>query len=583
MNWNSHEFVWLDWAVLVIGLLGVVWAVWHAIVKDKKASKGESSSDYLFGKGEPWYVIGMAIFAANIGSEHLVGLAGTGAKDGVGMAHWEMQGWMILFLGWLFVPFYQLLNNKLGKIITMPDFLKFRFTHRTGSWLSIITLVAYVLTKVSVTAFTGGIFFEFLLGIPFWYGAIGLIAITAVFTVFGGMKGVMTLSSIQTPILIIGSFLVLFLGLNLLGDGSIAAGWTTMMDNARAMHEGYGINHMFHTDPGDPMYSEYPGYAVFLGASIIGFWYWCTDQHIVQRVLGQQKGEDNAKVIARARRGSIAAGFFKILPCFMFLIPGMIAIALQNKAGSGFDMGMNAAGQLNTDAAFAVMVKNVLPTGVKGIVTIGFVCALVASLAAFFNSCATLFTEDFYKPLKKGMSEAHYVLVGRIATVVVVLLGLAWMPVMMSMDTLYTYLQGIQSLLAPSMVAVFTLGIFSKRITPKAGEWGLIGGFAIGMVRLVTNVITDSGKAVMDGAFWDATAWFWQTNWLIFECWLLVFIIAMMIVVSCFTPAPSKEQVEAITFTADYRKMIRSSWNVWDIVGTLLVIGLCGAFYWYFW
>ena len=569
MNWNSHEFVWLDWAVLVIGLLGVVWAVWHAIVKDKKASKGESSSDYLFGKGEPWYVIGMAIFAANIGSEHLVGLAGTGAKDGVGMAHWEMQGWMILFLGWLFVPFYQLLNNKLGKIITMPDFLKFRYTHRTGSWLSIITLVAYVLTKVSVTAFTGGIFFEFLLGIPFWYGAIGLIAITAVFTVFGGMKGVMTLSSIQTPILIIGSFLVLFLGLNLLGDGSIAAGWTTMMDNARAMHEGYGINHMFHTDPGDPMYSEYPGYAVFLGASIIGFWYWCTDQHIVQRVLGQQKGEDNAKVIARARRGSIAAGFFKILPCFMFLIPGMIAIALQNKAGSGFDMGMNAAGQLNTDAAFAVMVKNVLPTGVKGIVTIGFVCALVASLAAFFNSCATLFTEDFYKPLKKGMSEAHYVLVGRIATVVVVLLGLAWMPVMMSMDTLYTYLQGIQSLLAPSMVAVFTLGIFSKRITPKAGEWGLIGGFAIGMLRLIT--------------FWDATAWFWQTNWLIFECWLLVFIIAMMIVVSCFTPAPSKEQVEAITFTADYRKMIRSSWNVWDIVGTLLVIGLCGAFYWYFW
>ena len=583
MNWNSHEFVWLDWAVLVIGLLGVVWAVWHAIVKDKKASKGESSSDYLFGKGEPWYVIGMAIFAANIGSEHLVGLAGTGAKDGVGMAHWEMQGWMILFLGWLFVPFYQLLNNKLGKIITMPDFLKFRYTHRTGSWLSIITLVAYVLTKVSVTAFTGGIFFEFLLGIPFWYGAIGLIAITAVFTVFGGMKGVMTLSSIQTPILIIGSFLALFLGLNLLGDGSIVAGWTTMMDNARAMHEGYGINHMFHTDPGDPMYSEYPGYAVFLGASIIGFWYWCTDQHIVQRVLGQQKGEDNAKVIARARRGTIAAGFFKILPCFMVLIPGMIDIALQNKAGSGFDMGVNAAGQLNTDAAFAVMVKNVLPTGIKGIVTIGFVCALVASLAAFFNSCATLFTEDFYKPLKKGMSEAHYVLVGRIATVVVVLLGLAWMPVMMSMDTLYTYLQGIQSLLAPSMVAVFTLGIFSKRITPKAGEWGLIGGFAIGMVRLVTNVITDSGKAVMDGAFWDATAWFWQTNWLIFECWLLVFIIAMMIVVSCFTPATTKEQVEAITFTADYRKMIRSSWNVWDIVGTLLVIGLCGAFYWYFW
>lgn len=579
MNWTSTEFIWLDWLILGAGILAVVLAVWRAIVKDRKASAGESSSDYLFGKGEPWYVIGMAIFAANIGSEHLVGLAGTGAKDGVGMAHWEMQGWMILILGWLFVPFYQLLINKMGKIITMPDFLKFRYTQRTGSWLSIITLVAYILTKVSVTAFTGGIFFEFLLGLNFWVGAIGLIAVTAVFTVLGGMKGVMTLSAIQTPILIIGSFLVLFLGLDLLGEGSIAAGWTAMMENANAMHDGFGINHMFHFDTPnadgavDPMYKEYPGYVVFFGAAIIGFWYWCTDQHIVQRVLGQTKGESNEAVIARARRGSIAAGFFKILPCFMFLIPGMVCVALHNKGVLQLD---------NTDAAYALMVKNVLPAGVKGIVTIGFVCALVASLAAFFNSCATLFTEDFYKPLRQGKSESHYVFVGRMATIVVVLLGLAWMPVMMSMNTLYTYLQGIQSLLAPAMVAVFTLGIFSKKITPKAGEWGLIGGFAVGMLRLLTNVLTDSGSAVMEGAFWDATAWFWQTNWLVFEIWLLVFIVALMVVVSFVTPAPSREQVDAITFTPEYRKAIRASWGTWDIVGSLVVVGLCGAFYWYF-
>ena len=229
------------------------------------------------------------------------------------------------------------------------------------------------------------------------------------------------------------------------------------------------------------------------------------------------------------------------------------------------------------------MVKNILPAGIKGIVTIGFICALVASLAAFFNSCATLFTEDFYKPMKKGMSEAHYVFVGRAATVVVVILGLLWMPVMMSMGNLYSYLQDIQSLIAPAMVAVFTLGIFSKKITPKAGEWGLIGGFLIGMVRLLTNVLTDSGKAAMDGAFWDATAWFWQTNWLIFECWLLVFIVLLMVVVSFFTPAPSKAQVEAITFTSDYRKQIKESWGIWDVVATLGVIICCSCFYAYFW
>jgi SSS family solute:Na+ symporter len=236
-----------------------------------------------------------------------------------------------------------------------------------------------------------------------------------------------------------------------------------------------------------------------------------------------------------------------------------------------------------TDGAFAMMVKNILPVGVKGFVTIGFICALVTSLAAFFNSCATLFTEDFYKPMKKGMSEAHYVFVGRTATVVVVILGLLWLPVMMNMGNLYSYLQGIQSLLAPAMVAVFTLGIFSKKITPKAGEWGLIGGFFVGMLRLVTNVITNSGDAVMHGAFWDCTAWFWQTNWLIFECWLLVFIVMLMIVVSFFTPAPSKEQIEAITFTGDYKKEIRDSWSVWDVVATLGVVALCAAFYCYFW
>ena len=581
MNWNTNEFIWLDWAVLGIGVVAIIWAVYRAIEKDKRRMKGADSQDYLFGKGEPWYVIGAAIFAANIGSEHLVGLAGTGAKDGVGMAHWEMQGWMILILGWLFVPFYQLLNNKLGKIITMPDFLKFRYTQRTGSWLSIITLIAYVLTKVSVTAFTGGIFFEYLLGLPFWYGAIGLIAITAVFTVFGGMKGVMTLSAIQTPILIIGSFLVLFLGLSMLGNGSIAEGWEQMMAVCNAAHDGFGTTHMFHTDPADPMYPQFPGYVVFLGASIIGFWYWCTDQHIVQRVLGQTKGEDNTKVMQRARRGTIAAGYFKLLPVFMFLIPGMVAFALSQKTGSGIVM--DITNTHDTDGAFAMMVKNILPAGVKGLVTIGFICALVASLAAFFNSCATLFTEDFYKAMKKGMSESHYVFVGRVATVVVVILGLAWMPIMMNMGNLYSYLQDIQSLIAPAMVAVFTLGIFSKRITPKAGEWGLIGGFLIGMLRLLTNVITNSGKAVMDGAFWEYTAWFWQTNWLIFEVWLLVFIIALMIVVSMFTPKPSAEQIEAITFTKDYKASILKSWNKWDVIATLGVIALCAAFYAYFW
>ena len=581
MNWTSNEFIWLDWAIIVVGVLAVAWAVWRSIQKDKRTRQGADSEDYLFGKGEPWYIIGAAIFAANIGSEHLVGLAGTGAKAGVGMAHWEMQGWMILILGWLFVPFYQLMNNKMGKIITMPDFLKYRYTPATGSWLSIITLIAYVLTKVSVTAFTGGIFMESLLGLPFWYGAIGLIVLTGIFTVLGGMKGVMTLSAIQTPILILGSFLVLFLGLAALGGGSIAEGWTAMIDYSKTLNIGadgntYGTNHMFHFNTGDPLYDDYPGIWVFLGASIIGFWYWCTDQHIVQRVLGQRKGEPNDVVMKRALRGSIAAGYFKLLPVFMFLIPGMVAAALAARPDSGFSLD-------DPDTAFGSMVKFVLPAGVKGIVTIGFISALVASLAAFFNSCATLFTEDFYKPMFRNKSETTYVFVGRTATVVVVILGIVWIPIMMSLGSLYDYLQGIQSLLAPAMVAVFALGIFSKKITPKAGEAGMIAGFTIGMARLLTNIFTNTGKDTMTGWLWENTTWFWQTNWLIFEVWLLVFIIALMVAVSFFTPKPSAQQIEAITFTDDYKKLIRKSWDKWDVIASAGVVLICIMFYFYFW
>lgn len=581
MDWTSNEFIWLDWIIIVIGIGAITWAVWHSVQKHKRTQIGADSEDYLFGKGEPWYIIGAAIFAANIGSEHLVGLAGTGAKSGVGMAHWEMQGWMILILGWLFVPFYQLMNNKLGKIITMPDFLKNRYTPRTGSWLSIITLIAYVLTKVSVTAFTGGIFLESLLGLPFWYGAIGLIVLTGIFTIFGGMKGVMTLSAIQTPILILGSFLVLFLGLAALGGGSIVDGWNAMIDFSKTQNVGadgvaYGTNHMFHFDTGNPLYDDYPGFWVFIGASIIGLWYWATDQHIVQRVLGQSKGEANDVVMKRARRGTIAAGYFKLLPVFMFLIPGMVAAALAARPDSGFTLD-------DPDTAFGSMVKFVLPAGVKGIVTIGFISALVASLAAFFNSCATLYTEDFYKPMFKGKTEARYVLVGRIATVVVVILGIVWIPVMMSLGSLYSYLQGIQSLLAPAMVAVFLLGIFSKRITPKAGELGLIIGFFIGMVRLLTNIFTNTGKNEMTGWFWENTQWFWQTNWLIFEVWLLVFIMVMMAVISFFTAKPTAQQIDAITFTGDYKSQIRKSWDKWDVIASLGVVLLCALFYMYFW
>jgi SSS family solute:Na+ symporter len=540
----------LDWIILLLFFLGLTGVALY-VLKHKK----DNTSDYfLSGRSETWLAVGTAIFAANIGSEHLVGLAGAGAQSGMAMAHWEMQGWMILVLGWVFVPFY-----AHSKVFTMPEFLYKRFNKNTSSTLSIITLISYVLTKVSVTAFTGGIFLQTVLGINFWYGAIGLVLLTGVFTVLGGMKGIMMVSVIQTPILIIGALTILILGLLKVGGGGLIDGW-----NAVLLHIGEN-RHLIHANPSDPLYAKFPGIGVIFGAAIIGFWYWCTDQHIVQRAL-------SAKDLNNARKGTILAGFLKILPVFMFLIPGMIAAALN---GTGH--------KLFTDPneAYGSLVTLLLPMGVKGVVVIGFIAALMTSLAAHFNSSATLFTIDFYKPSHPSASEHRLVWVGRIATVTVVVLGLVWIPIMKGLGSvLYEYLQNVQSLIAPAIAAVFLLGVFNRKITPKAGEWGLLIGFLLGMFRLTLMIF--SSYIAHDSLLGQMLA----INWLYFCVFLFFFTMALMVVISFFTPRANEEQLQGLTYfsqSSDQIAETKASWSFWDVLTSAVVVAACVLFYIYFW
>ena len=540
-----------DWIIILLflaGLLGIVW--W--VLKHKK----DNTSDYfLSGRSETWLAVGAAIFAANIGSEHLVGLAGAGAESGMAMAHWEMQGWMILILGWVFVPFY-----AHSRVFTMPEFLLKRFNKNTSSFLSIITLISYVLTKVSVTAYTGGIFLKTVLGIEsiagvdfFWIAAIGLVLLTGLFTVLGGMKGIMMVSVIQTPILLVGAITILVLGLLKLGGGGLLSGWQEIVKYT-------GDNmHLIHAK-GDPLYSKFPGIGVIFGASIIGFWYWCTDQHIVQRALA-------AKDLNNARKGTILAGYLKVLPVIMFLIPGMIAAALKAKGVILFD---------GNDKAYGSLVTTLLPMGVKGVVIVGFIAALMTSLAAHFNSSATLFTIDFYKNYRPHATEHRLVWVGRMATVCVVVLGLIWIPIMRGLGSvLYEYLQNVQSLIAPAIAAVFLLGVFHRKITPKAGELGLIIGFCIGMFRLAMLIFKP-----------QMFQWFTDINWLNFCVFLFLFTIALMILISFVTPKATEEQLKGITYFSQSPEQVaetRNSWSKWDVINSLVVVGICVAFYMYFW
>ena len=550
----------LDWIVLglfALGLVGIV--VWVLKKKDK-----DTADYFLAGRDATWIAIGASIFASNIGSEHLVGLAGSGAESGMAMAHWEMHGWMILMLGWLFVPFY-----ARSKVFTMPEFLERRYNPQARSFLSIISLVSYVLTKVAVTVYAGGVVFKDVFDIDsitafgytidfFWVSAIGLVVLTGLYTTFGGMKAVLYTSVLQTPILLFGSIAVLILGLVKIG------GWSEMMEIARANVTVHGDSMTsLMRSPKDP---DFPWTGVILGSAIIGFWYWCTDQFIVQRVLS---GRD----MKQARRGTIFGAYLKLTPVFIFLIPGMIAYGLQQKGLFVLE---------NNDAAFSTMVKELLPIGFKGVVIGGILAALMSSLAALFNSSAMLFTVDFYQKYRPNLDEKHYVKVGRMATVVVVLLGIAWIPVMRGLGkVLYEYLQDVQSLLAPGIAAVFLLGVISKRTTPAAGIWGLIIGFTLGMTRLGLNIFADS--IAEESLIYQI---FLVHNWLHYEIYLFFLVIVAMVVISYFTKRKDPTLIQGLTIrsaSAEQTAETRLSYNNWDIVNSIIIIAIILVFYAYFW
>jgi solute:Na+ symporter, SSS family len=546
----------IDWIVLGLFFVLLFMVVWWVI-----RQKEETSTDYfLAGRNAGWLAIGASIFASNIGSEHLVGLAGAGAESGMAMAHWEMHGWMILILGWVFVPFY-----SRSKVFTMPEFLERRYNTASRNFLSIISLVSYVLTKVAVTVYAGGIVFKEVFGIDewmgidfFWIGAIGLVVVTGIYTVIGGMRSVLYTSILQMPVLLLGSVAILVVGLRELG------GWSELMEIAGATV----------TEQGDPMTSlmrshrdsEFPWTGVILGSAIIGFWYWCTDQYIVQRVLSGRNEKE-------ARRGTIFGAYLKLLPVFIFLIPGMIAFALHQKGLMELS---------SSDAAFSSLVANLLPVGLKGVVVGGLIAALMSSLASLFNSSAILFTMDFYKRFKPESSEKHLVYVGRAATTVIVILGILWIPVMRGIgQVLYAYLQDMQSLISPGIASAFLMGVFWKRATPAGGLSGMVTGFVLGMTRLFGNVM--EAHINPDGLFYKIIL---QHNWLHYSIYLLFLCILVIVVVSLFTKPADASKTVGLTYgsaSEEQKAVTRASWNKWDVVHSVIILTIIGLFYIYFW
>jgi len=505
------------------------------------------------------------------------------------MAHYELHAWCLLILGWVMVPFYMR-----SKVFTMPEFLERRFSP-TARWvLSLISLVAYILTKIAVGIFAGGIVFSVLLpnikfmGLDsFWIGSILVVVLTGLYTVLGGLRAVAYNDVIQTVILVIGSVLVTIFGLHALG------GWDQLRQIAGSemfnlwkplIPKGIEGTWAPVKEAGKMAWyfnDNYPWIGMLFCAPIIGLWYWCTDQYIVQRALSAPDERE-------ARRGSICAGFLKLLPVFIFIIPGMICFALaqSNKAPAIREVLFDDKGQIvreQCQQAFPLLVKTVLPAGVRGIVVAGLLAALMSSLAGCFNASSTLFTMDFYSKFRPKSSQHHLVWIGRIATTIMVLIGLLWIPVIRGGKGLYDYLQTVQGYLAPPIFVVFFLGIFMKRLNGKGCLAALIVGFAMGLLRLAIDTpVKLLGRSYAEGSF------LWIMNNIFFQYYsLLIFVVCIivMIAVSYATESPSYEKIKGLTYgtlTAEDRKISRASWNYTDVILSAMLLAVIIAAYLYF-
>ena len=545
----------VDWTIICVYFFILLCIVFFA-----SRNQNTSTDYFLAGRNVGFFAIGASIFASNIGSEHIVGLAGQGASTGLAMAHYELHAWIVVLLAWIFVPFYYQ-----SKVFTMPEFLEKRFGKEPRWILSIVSLTAYVLTKVSVTVYAGALVFQTLLpdtfGTPqnaFWIGAITTVTLTGLYTIAGGLRAVLYTDLLQTIILIIGSSAITYFGLKELG------GFQELQTFASQNVAQYQLWRPL-SDP------DFPWLGILIASPIVGIWYWCTDQYIVQRTLA-------AKDLKTARRGALLGAFFKIWPVMIFLIPGLIGAALNAKGI--LDITKNTNGEIIGDQVFPTMVATLLPEGLRGLVVAGIIAALMSSLSSLFNSTATLFTFDIYKKLRPMVSEKRLVLIGRIATLGVVILGLMWIPIMplISEGGLYQYLQSVQGYLAPPITAVFLLGLFNRRINNKGATWGLSLGFLLGMTKLIIQAFFGEGKITNP----KILAYIGDINFLYFSGILFLFCALLICLVSYQTELPDENQIDGLTYQTIDKEAIRESWDQKEIYATGVILGLVLAIYLYF-
>uniref|UniRef100_A0A8C1UFW3 Sodium/mannose cotransporter SLC5A10 n=1 Tax=Cyprinus carpio TaxID=7962 RepID=A0A8C1UFW3_CYPCA len=528
--------------IIVIGayfLLNVAVGIWSSC----RVSRNTLSGYFLAGRDMAWWPIGASLFASSEGSGLFIGLAGTGAAGGIAVAGFEWNAtYVLLALAWIFVPVY-----VSSGIVTMPEYLGRRFGgERIRMYLSALSLLLSVFTKISTDLYSGALFVQVCLGWNLYLSTVLMLVVTALYTIAGGLAAVIYTDTLQTFIMIIGAVILTITAFNKIGGYSnlesvyLKAVPSKIIPNTTCHLPRPDAMHLFR----DPVHGDLPWPGMTLGLTILATWYWCTDQVIVQRSL-------SAKNLSHAKGASIFASYLKMLPMIFIILPGMISRALYPDTVACVDpeecVKVCGAEVGCSNIAFPKLVIELMPSGLRGLMIAVMMAALMSSLTSIFNSSSTLFTMDIWKKYRRGASEKELLLVGRIVTVILVVISVVWIPILQNANSgqLYVYIQSVTSYLAPPVTAIFVMAVFWKRTNEAGAFWGLMVGLVVGLTRMVLEFAFPPPRC---GVFDPAPSVLRSVHYLHFAIILCALTAIVVVVISLLTPPPTDEQTHNLTW-----------------------------------
>lgn len=531
----------IDLAIIITYFVFIVgFGCWVGL-RNKKSNQGEGF--FLAGKSLTWPVIGLALFATNISTVHLVSLAEEGYTNGLAYGNFEwMAPFTLILLALFFAPFY-----IRSKVTTLPDFLEKRYSRASRDWLSFLSIVSAIFIHIGFSLYAGAVVLEGMFGIDKMTSIILIAGMTGLYTIVGGLMAVVFTESIQTIILLFGAIVLTAIAYIKIG------GWSGLQQSV----DPHSLTLL--RPHGDP--SGLPWYAVLLGYPIIGIWYWCTDQTIVQRVLGA-KDENHARI------GPLFAGFIKILPVFIFVLPGLLCLGLINK-GLLPALPLNENGTADAAQTYSHMIAHLLPIGLRGLVAAALMAALMSTVSGALNSVATLFTYDFYRRWFPKTTEKKLVTVGRLVTFVGMVLAVLWSPLCGRFPTVFQGINAAISYLAPPITVVFVAGVFWKKATSKAAFLTLVSGSVLGFIVFLLDFTQQLNHLKQT---FTALSFL---NFMVISFILAMICTAILIISSLMNPEPLSLEQSKLVWKSPLEPLRQKGWSGignYKILSAVLVI-----------